>query len=192
MAKKTKINIGIARLRGRGDAEIGFLVERYLERHPECFADDGAIDIEAILEWAFTQRSYTPPPIDPRTQLRRRIRRHFGHRYITTHSGRQARALVAVPRERITQDGVSKTFRYYPLLETEAPIIRSGLSLRRNWAYKRVEQIENDRLAYNEGNIFGQTIDQMSFDFDARLKRAAMPTNYPKSAPANVDPEDDR
>jgi hypothetical protein len=59
----------------------------------------------------------------------------------------------------------------------------------RSW---RVQQIENDPLGYNEDNIFGATIDQFSFNFDAMLERASMPTAYPKSAPEEIDDEDDR
>lgn len=31
-----------------------------------------------------------------------------------------------------------------------------------------------------------------SFNFDAMLERASMPTEYPKSAPEGIDDEDDR
>jgi hypothetical protein len=190
--KRLKLNIGISRGRSKADSEIAFLVEKYLERHQNALDEDGALDLEAILEWAVASGIYKPQPIDPKAQLRRRIRRHFGHRYRTTRSGRQIRALIAVPRETVTADGVQTTFRYFPTLETEAHIIEHGLRVRHSWTFRRVQQIENDRLGYNEDNIFGATIRQFSFNFDAMLERASMPTEYPKSAPDGIDDEDDR
>jgi hypothetical protein len=191
--KRTKLDIGISRGRGKADAEMAHLIDKYLERHPKALAEDGALDLEAILDWALASRIYRPPPpMDPKAQLRRRVRRHFGHRYRTTRSGRQIRALIAVPREVVTPDGIETSFRYFPILETEPNIIESGLRLRHGWTFRRVQQIQNDLLGYNEDNIFGATIKQFSFNFDAMLDRAAMPTSYPKAAPEGIDDEDDR
>jgi hypothetical protein len=192
VAKKlVKVDIGTARTYGQADNEIAFLVEKYLERHPNCFAEDGAIDLEAILDWAFESRIYQPKPVDPRVQLRRRVTRHLGHRYLHDRQGREVRALIAVPVERITPKGIRRSFSYYPLFETEATIIQHGLSLRRGWAFKRVEQIETDRQSYNDNNSLGQEIPQMSFNFDAMLARSAMPTTYPTAPPSDIDDEDD-
>lgn len=192
VAKKiARVDIGTARTYGQADNEIAFLVEKYLERHPDCFDDDGAIDLEAILDWAFESRIYQPKPIDPRAHLRRRVTRHLGHRYIRDSQGRDVRALIAVPTGRLTQSGVRRSFAYYPLFETPARIIQRGLDVRRGWAYKRVEQIEQDRQSYNDNNTRGETIPQMSFNFDAVLQRNAMPTTYPAAPPANIDDEDD-
>lgn len=188
--KQVKVNIGKPRGFDRADSKIAFLVEKYLERHPECFAEDGAMDIEAILTWAFESGIYQPPPPDPRAQLRRRITRHLGHRYVTDKKGREVRALVAVPRDSITPTGVKRSFGYFPLFETHAVIIKQGLSLRSNWAYKRVEQIYTDRLSFNDYNIFGETIEPMSFNFDKRLVESAMPTTYPDAPPAGDDDDD--
>jgi hypothetical protein len=191
VAKKVKVDVGTPRAHGRADNEITFLVEKYLERHPSCFDEDGAIDIEAILTWAFESGIYRPPPPDPRQQLRRRIRRHLGQRYKTDPQGREVRALIAVPRQSITPNGVKRSFGYYPLFETHADVIQSGLSLRSTWAFKRVEQIHTDRESYNDNNIFGETIPQMSFDFDKRLKESQMPTTYPDAPPDDQDEDDE-
>jgi len=102
------------------------------------------------------------------------------------------RALVAVPRDVVTERGVRRTFRYFPLFDTLDSIIKEGLDLRRRWAYKRVQQIETDRKSYNKFNTVGGSIRSMSFDFDAQLKQDEMPTKYPKKAPADIDPEDDK
>lgn len=102
------------------------------------------------------------------------------------------RALVAVPRGIVTQRGVRRTFRYFPLFDTADSIITEGLDLRRRWAYRRVEQIETDRTSYNKFNTVGGNVKRMSFDFDAQLEQDKMPTKYPKKAPNDIDPDDDK
>jgi hypothetical protein len=189
--KKILVSLGISRTFGRTDTDIAFLLERYVELHPDCLSDDGAFDAEHFIEWVFSSPSYKPEPMDPREQLRKKVNRHLGHRYLKDPKGRTVRALVAVPREITTQKGVRKTFRYFPLYDTQDIIIAEGLDLRRRWAGKRVEQIETDRVSYNEFNTVGGNIPQMSFDFDATLAENAMPTKYPKKAPDDIDEEDD-
>lgn len=191
MAKKLKVDIGSARAFGRSDSQIAYLVEKYIERHPDCWDADGSIDEDAIIEWAFQSGLYRPKPVDPQTQLRRRVRRHFGHRYIQDGRGRQVRALIAVPKEEITPTGVKRSFGYYPLFETPAKTIYRGLDMRRGWAGKRVEQIYDDRESYNEFNVLGEKIPEMSFNFDEVLARKKMPTTYPTAAPEDADDEDD-
>ena len=126
-----KVNIGTARTHSKLDRETAFLVEKYIERHPQCFSEDGSVDLEAIIDWALETGIYKPVPVDPRVQLRRRVARHLGQRYLVDPQDRQVRALVAVPQERITPKGVSRSFRYFPLFQTEADIVAAGLDLRR-------------------------------------------------------------
>jgi hypothetical protein len=192
LKKIVKVNIGVPRGHSRADNEIRFLVEKYIERHPDCLADDGAIDVEHILEWAFDSRIYHPEPVDPKEQLRRRLNRNLGLRYLKDDDGNDVRALVAVPRDVVTQRGVRRTFRYFPLFDTLDTIVKEGLDLRRRWAYKRVQQIDTDWKSYNKFNRVGGTIGRMSFDFDAQLKQDRMPSKYPKKAPHDIDKEDDK
>jgi hypothetical protein len=194
VAQKTivKVNIGVPRGHSRSDNEIRFLIEKYIERHPDCIAEDGAIDVEQILEWAFASQIYHPEPVDPKEQLRRRLNRNLGQRYLKDRDGDNVRALVAVPRDVVTERGVRRTFRYFPLFDTADGIVKEGLDLRRRWAYKRVEQIATDRKSYNKFNSVGGTIGPMSFNFDAQLKQDRMPTKYPKKAPHDIDKDDDK
>ena len=161
VAKKlVKVDIGTARTHGKADNEIAFLVQKYLERHPNCFAEDAqstlkrfliGVEVTNFSAQAGRPSYATSPPRDspPWPAV------------IRDRKGREVRALIAVPVEKITENGVRRSFSYYPLFDTEAVIIRHGLGLRRGWAYKRVEQIELDRLSYNDYNTLGQMIPTM-------------------------------
>lgn len=180
--------IGTARKQGRTDRQMEFLLEKWLERNPD---EEAALDPEEICAWAMAEGIYNPPPpLTPQEQLKRRMARHLSHRYLTDPQNREVRALHAVPYEELTPAGVRQGYRYYPLFTTEAEKIRLSLQWRRNGALNRVVQIENDRLSYNDNNVFGATIDQSSFDFDKDLADRRMPTSYPDEAPEGYDDDD--
>ena len=40
-------------------------------------------------------------------------------------------------------------------------------------------------------NVFGATIEQMDFDFNAEAVEGQLPTEYPESAPHDYDEDDD-
>lgn len=52
-------------------------------------------------------------------------------------------------------------------------------------------QIENDRLSYNDNNVFGATIDQMSFNYDLTLQERQLPTTWSEAAPDDLEDDDD-
>lgn len=188
--KKTAMMIGASRKQTRFDREMAFLLEKYLERHPE---HEGSLDPDEICDWGVDEGIYVPPPpVTPRAQLKRRFRRHLSHRFLTDPQNREVRALHAIPYHEVTPDGVRQGFRYYPLFTTDAEKIKLSLQWKRKNALNRVVQIENDRLSYNDNNIFGATIDSMSFDFDTELEERRLPTEYPESAPDDIDDDDDR
>lgn len=187
--KKTAMMIGATRKQTRVDKEMEFLLTKYLERHPD---HEGALDPDVICAWALEEGIYVPPPpITPRNLLKRRFSRHLSHRYIIDPQHREVRALHAVPYEETTPDGVKQGYRYYPLFTTVADKIKLSLGIRRNGALNRVVQIENDRLSYNDNNIFGATIEQISFDFNTTLAERTMPTVWPEEPPEGIDDEDD-
>jgi len=190
--KKTVINLGHPQIHNKSDREIAFLFEKYLEKHPDEVVEVGSLDPQRVTDWAFDSGIYSPPkPPDPKTQLRRKIGRHFGRRYMTDPQGREVRALIAVPGEISTPDGPKTTFKYYPLFQTDPGRIESGLKLRLNWAFKRVEQVDTDWHSYNENNDYNAKLRQLDFDFRRRLDERAMPETYPDSPPDDVDEEDD-
>lgn len=186
---KTAVMIGATRKQTRIDREMEFLLEKYLETHPD---HDGPLDPDLICGWAIDEGIYVPePPVSPHDLLKRRFSRHLSHRYFTDPQNREVRALHAVPYEEMTPDGVKQGFRYYPLFTTGPEKIRVSLKNRRDGALSRVVQIENDRLSYNDNNVFGATIEQISFDFDTDLAERTMPTSYSNEAPEGIDEEDD-
>ena len=192
---KTKIkviNLGHPHIHNKSDREIAFLFEKYLAKHPHEVVEVGSLDPQRVVEWAFDTGIYQPPkPPDPRTQLRSKIGRHLGHRYMTDPQGREVRALIAVPGEVSTPDGPKRTFKYYPLFQTEPGRIESGLKLRLNWAFKRVEQVDTDWHSYNENNELGAKMKQLDFDFKKRLEQGAMPETYPDAPPDELDEDDE-
>lgn len=195
MAKKiaNKIDLGAPQLHSRADREIAFLCEKYLEQHPDEMTEIGNLDPDRVVDWAFKTGIYRPKPSDPRMQLRRRVSRHFGHRYMTDPQGDTVRALIAVPAEEVTATGTKRrNFRYYPLFQTEPEKIDSGLQLRLGWAYKRVEQIVTDHQSYIRNNIFGATLKDLDLDFATRVLESSMPDKYPDGPPDDHDDEDDR
>ena len=188
--KKLSMMIGATRKQMRTDREMEYLLEKFIERHPD---HEGPFDPDEICGWALDADIYhLPPPPSPREQLKRRFSRHLNHRYLTDPQNREVRALHAVPFDEVTPDGVKHGYRYYPLFTTEPEKIKLSLSVRRSNALSRVIQIENDRLSYNDNNIFGATIEQMSFDFDTTLAERSMPTTYSDIPPEGIDDEDDK
>jgi hypothetical protein len=164
---------------------MDFLLERYMSAHPD---EDGPIDPDVVVDWGFAHAlCRAPKPISPRERVKRRLSRHMGHRYIIDPQQREVRALHAVPYEKQTPDGPKHGFKYYPLFTTEAETIKTSFGLRRVWAYKRVEQIEQDRLSYNDNNVFGSKIEQMSFDFDKTMLDRKQPTEYPTTPPEDSE-----
>lgn len=117
--------------------------------------------------------------------------RHLSHRYITDPQSREVKALHPVPYEEVTPEGVKSGFRYWPLYTTVPERIRTSLQWRSNQALYRVVQIENDRLSYNDNNVFGATIEQMSFNYDETLAERQMPTTWSEEAPDDIDEDDD-
>ena len=181
--------IGAPRKHARTDKKMEFLLEKYLEKHPD---HEGPFDPEAICEWAIGVGIYVPhKPPSPVDQLRKRFSRHLSHRYFTDPQNREVRALHFVPTEELTPDGVKHGYLYYPLFTTEPEKIKISLGVRRDGARNRVVQIETDRLSYNENNVFGATIEQMNFDFNTAAIESQMPTSYPESAPDGYDEDDD-
>ena len=191
---KTKakvVNLGHPRIHSKSDREIAFLFEKYLEKHPDEVVEVGSLDPQRVVDWAFDSGIYQPPkPPDPRTQLRRKIGRHLGHRYMTDAQGREVRALIAVPGEMSTPEGSKRSFKYYPLFQTEPVKIQAGLNLRLNWAFTRVEQVDTDRRSYDENNKFGATLKPLDFDFQKRLQERGMPQTYPDTPTDELDEED--
>ncbi|MQA30286.1 MAG: hypothetical protein GEU82_10675 [Luteitalea sp.] len=186
--KKTAIAVGSPRRHTRTDAHMDFLLGKYLEAHPD---HDGPLDADEISGWALETGIARHKPISPREALKRRIARHMGHRYLIDPQDREVRALHALRYEEITPKGVRQGVKYYPLFTTVADIIKETFQIRKGWAYNRVEQIETDRLSYNDNNVFGATIDQMSFDFDKEMLDRSQPTTYPAAPPDDIDSEDD-
>ncbi len=187
--KKIPMMIGTTRKQSRTDREMEYVLDKFLERHPD---HDEALDPDEICGWAIDEGICDPPrPLTPREQLKRRFTRHLNHRYLTDPQNREVRALHAVPYEEITPDGVKHGFRYHPLFTTEPEKIKLSLSVRRSNALSRVVQIENDRLSYNDNNIFKAEIEQMSFDFDKTLTERTLPTTYSDIPPDDFDDEDD-
>lgn len=181
--------IGTTRKQARTDHQMEFLLEKWVERHRDF---EGPLDPDDICQWAIFEGIFVPPPpVSPREQLKRRLSKHLSHRYITDPQQREVRALHAVPYEEITPTGVKQGYRYYPLFTTEPEKIKLSLSLRRLYAINRVVQIENDRLSYNDNNVLGAIIDQLSFDFDKELADRSMPTSYPEFPPDDTDESDD-
>lgn len=182
--------IGTSRKQARTDKQMEFLLDKYLERHPD---HEGPLDSDVICGWAIDESIYIPPPpLTPREQLKRQFSRHLSHRYITDPQNREVKALHPIPYEEITPDGVKAGFRYYPLFTTPPEKIKESLGWRSRQALNRVVQIENDRLSYNDNNVFGATIEQMSFNYDVTLLERQMPTTWSESAPDDIDDEDDR
>lgn len=147
------------------------------------------VDPVKVVDWAFDTGLYQPKPINPRDQLRRRVSRHLGHRYMTDPQGRTVRALLAVP---VTDDADgTRKYGYFPLFQTLPGRVEVGLKLRTRWAFKRVEQIEIDWSSYNDNNIFGVKIAQLDFNFEQALVDAKMPTEWSDNPPDGIDDEDD-
>jgi hypothetical protein len=184
----TAMVIGSPRKHTRIDREMELLLEKYLERHPD---HESPLDPDVICQWALDAGIYVLRPIRPVDQLKERFCRHLGHRYFTDPQNREVRALHAVPYEEPTLDGMRQGYRYYPLFTTEPDKIKLSFQLRRLGALNRVVQIETDRVSYNDNNVFGAKIEQMSFDFDTEFAERRMPTDYPDSAPDDIDQEDD-
>ena len=59
------------------------------------------------------------------------------------------------------------------------------------WALADIVQLATDRESYNDNNIHGATLKQISFDFTADVEERNMPTSYPSSPPEGHDDEDD-
>jgi hypothetical protein len=187
--KKTRVlAVGTVKRHTRNDVQMAFLLDKYLDANPDI---DGPIDPDEMSAWALDTGLYKHRPVTPRVALKRRIARHLGHRYLVDPQNREVRALHALRYEELTPNGVKQGVKYYPLFTTKAEIIKETFQTRRGWAFNRVEQIEQDRLSYNDNNIFGQTIDQMSFDFDTELQDKQQPTTYPSAPPEGIDDEDD-
>lgn len=180
--------LGAPKKHTRADRRMEFLLEKYLEQHPN---HDGPIDPAVISHWAISAGLYVPRPINPLDQLRQRVSRHLSHRYITDPQDREVRALHAVPTQEATPDGPRQNYLYYPLFTTEPDKIKLSLSVRREGVRSRVVQIATDRRSYNENNVFGATIEQMDFDFNAEAVEGQLPTEYPESAPHDYDEDDD-
>ncbi len=184
-----RIAVGSPRRHARVDREMEFLFDKYVELHPD---HGGPIDPDVVSRWAIGTGIYQPPiPPTPIELLKRRLSRHLCHRYFVDPQNREVRALHALPYEERTPQGTKYGFRYYPLFTTDPQTIKRSFQLRRTWAFKRVQQIETDRLSYNDNNQFGAFIEQISFDFDTELNERNMPTVYPTSAPDGIDDEDD-
>ena len=192
MAKKktTLVDLGTPKIHNKSDKEIAFLFEKFIEQHPNELSDTGMVDPARVVDWAFDTGIYKPKPVNPRAQLRSRVSRHLGHRYMIDPQGRTVRALLAVPVTD-TDEGGNRRYGYFPLFQTEPERVEMGLKLRRIWAYKRVEQIDVDRESYNDNNIFGATIEQLDFNFEQTLQDAKMPTEWSDTPPDDIDDEDD-
>jgi hypothetical protein len=186
-----KVDLGAPTLHTKKDKETAFLFEKFIELHPDEVPESGRVDPDRVVDWAFESGIYKPKPTNPRDQLKRRISRHLGHRYLVDKQGRTVRALVAVPIESPDEGGGRKFF-YFPLFTTEAEKVAVGLKLRLTWAYKRVEQVETDRESYNDNNIFGAKIEQLELNFEKRLADSRMPTVWSDEPPEGFDDEDDR
>ena len=128
--------IGAPGKHARTDKKMEFLLEKYLEKHPD---HEGPFDPEAICEWAIGVGIYVPhKPPSPVDQLRKRFSRHLSHRYFTDPQNREVRALHFVPTEELTPDGVKHGYLYYPLFTTEPEKIKISLGVRRDGARNRV------------------------------------------------------
>lgn len=189
--KATKVDLGTPKIHNKSDKEIAFLFEKFIEKHLDEIHDNGMVDPARIVDWAFESGFYKPKPVNPRVQLRRRVSRHLGHRYMIDPQGRTVRALLAVPVTD-TDDAGNRKYGYFPLFQTEPNKVEVGLKLRRTWAYKRVEQIKIDWESYNDNNIFNAKIPQLDFDFEQALQDAKMPTEWSDNPPDDIDDEDDK
>lgn len=190
MAQKntTAAMLGAPGKHTHADKKMEFLLEKYLEQHPD---HDGPLDPEAISLWAISCGLYVSKPISPVDQLRKRVSQHLSHRYITDPQEREVRALHAVRTDELTSNGVKQSYLYYPLFTTEPDKIKLSLSLRRESVRSRVVQIETDRRSYNENNSLDATIGQMDFNFNDAAVESQLPTEYPESAPDDYDEDDD-
>ena len=97
----------------------------------------------------------------------------------------------AVPTEELTPRGVKQSYLYYPLFSTPPDKIKAALRWRLDNVENRAVQVDTDRRSYNENNIFGATIEQMSLDFTNAALEHQMPTDYPEVAPDGIDDDDD-
>lgn len=185
---KKSVAVGAPRRHSRADKEMDYVLERFLDAHP---GHKGAHDPGEVATWAYSKGIWKPKPVNPVDQLRRRLSKSFGRRYIVDPQGREVKELHAVPYEVMTKDGPKRRFKYYPLFDTDAEEILLAFQLRRGWALNDVVQIETDRLSYNDNNTVGGHIDQMSFDYDKDVAEKNMPTTYPDAPPEYQDDDED-
>jgi hypothetical protein len=181
--------VATARRHSRTDREMEYLTERYRAAHPK--AAHGPLDPDTVARWGYNEGIWKPAKTDPVDQLRRRLSKHFGRRYMTDPQGREVKELHAVPYTVLTKEGPKRRFKYFPLFTTEPEQIKLAFALRRTWAFNDVVQIETDRLSYNDNNRFGAVIDQMSFNYDTDVAERNMPTTYPDADPGHGDEDDE-
>ncbi len=90
MAKKkaTMVDLGTPKIHNKSDKEIAFLFDKFIEKHPNELSETGMVDPARVVDWAFDTGIYQPKPVNPRAQLRSRVSRHLGHRYMIDPQGR--------------------------------------------------------------------------------------------------------
>lgn len=192
MAKKKTVGVdlGTPKVHNKSDKEIAFLFDKFMEKHPNEIPENGMVDPAKVVDWAFETGLYKPKPVNPRDQLRRRVSRHLGHRYLVDPQGRSVRALLAVPVN-AADESRNRRYGYFPLFQTQPDRVEVGLKLRRTWAYKRTEQIEIDWESYNDNNIYGAKIAPLDFNFEQALQDAKMPTEWSDNPPDDEDDDED-
>lgn len=172
----------------RGSKKMQYLIDAYKNAHPNEGPD---VSPHLIAEWAIIEGLYKPLPIDPQEQLRRLLSRSLRETYMRDPQGREVRANLPIIEEVMTNDGIKRRSRWYPLFQAPANVARSSFALRRRAAFADIQQLHFDFMSYNENNKSGEVLDEMDYNFNADLLDTAQPTEYPEGPDFDDEDEDD-
>ena len=173
----------------RGSREIEYVLDLYKAEHPD--EAHKPLAPEKVAQWADDRQLLQRPIIDPVDILRKRIVSHLGHAYQIDPQGREVRANAVILEPVVTPSGIRRRSRWLPLFDAPEEFAHEFFQWRRRGALADIVQLATDRDSYNDNNIHGATLKQISFDFTADVEERNMPTSYPSSAPEGHDDEDD-
>lgn len=171
------------------EREMDFIIERWKAAHPE--ADGAPIEPHRISAWATSRGLWDRPPVTAEELLRKELSRFLKKQHIIDPKGRDVRKNHAILVNVVGPNGVVKRrSQWHTIYEAPPEHMLMSLQLRRRQAYADVRQVRMDWESYNDYNILGAELQQMSMNFDHDLEEAKLPTVYP-SEPPKFDDDDD-
>ena len=172
----------------RGNRKMLYLIEQYKQANPD---DQGPVRPHVVAPWVLREGLYRDSPPTLEEILRRRLSRALGTEYIEDPQGRSVRANHPIFKEVVTADGVKRRSEWYGIFEAPTKIMRQSLALRRRAALADVLQLKLDFDSYNDNNVFGESLDELDFNFNKDIEEGKLPKVYPEARTEDWEDEEE-